>query len=361
MSSEIKIPIYNIYYLLCYAWNKLVERDIVDVSGIDSTNVLDLFAQVLVGGLNHLIKQGLDRGYVNFNEATRCLRGKVNFSLTAKKNLLVNAKVYCEYDELSHDILHNRILKATIRSLITTESLDTGLKDQLVGFYRKLHEIEDIQLNSKLFSLIQLHRNNSFYDFLIKICDLIYNNLLVSEDTGKSKFRDFIQDERQMAGLFEEFVRNLYEIERPDCNVDRDRFFWQAKALDDLSKRYMPKQITDISIIKDDKKVVIDTKYYKEALVEGLGKPKLRPLHIRQLEGYLGDLELQGGVNKHSTGVLLYPTVKEPLELNYKKKDHMILVRTINLDQNWKDIEKDLFKILDDSLLAQNLLGGTKN
>ena len=53
-----KIPIQNIYYLLCYAWNKLDERDIVDVRGIDSTNILDLFARVLIGGLSRLFKQG---------------------------------------------------------------------------------------------------------------------------------------------------------------------------------------------------------------------------------------------------------------------------------------------------------------
>ena len=47
-----KIPIQNIYYLLCYAWNKLEERDIVDVRGIDSTKILDLFARVLIGGLS---------------------------------------------------------------------------------------------------------------------------------------------------------------------------------------------------------------------------------------------------------------------------------------------------------------------
>ena len=43
MNNTPKIPIQNIYYLLCYAWNRLEERDIVDVSGIDSTNLVDLF------------------------------------------------------------------------------------------------------------------------------------------------------------------------------------------------------------------------------------------------------------------------------------------------------------------------------
>ncbi len=354
MSSEIKIPILNIYYLLCYAWNQLDERDIVDVSGIDSTNILDLFAKVLIGGLNHLIKQGLDRGYVNFNEDTRCLRGKVNFSHTAKKNLLVNAKVHCDYDELSHDVLHNRILKATIRLLITTESLDTGLKDQLVGFYRKLHEIEDIQLNSKLFSLIQLHRNNSFYDFLLKICDLIYDNLLVSEDPGKSKFRDFIQDETKMRYLFQEFVKNFYRTEAKDCRVKSENIHWAIKTTDEKSK-YLPEMFTDISIERNDKKVVIDTKFTKKALkITRYGKEIFHPDHLFQLFSYLKNLEAKGGINQNCSGVLLYPTVKKELHEKISIEDHLIMVKTINLNQNWKDIEKDLFKILDDSLSAQS-------
>jgi 5-methylcytosine-specific restriction enzyme subunit McrC len=46
-----EIPIQNIYYLLCYAWNKLEERDIVDVKGIETTELCDLFAKVLIGRL----------------------------------------------------------------------------------------------------------------------------------------------------------------------------------------------------------------------------------------------------------------------------------------------------------------------
>ena len=56
------IPIQNIYYLLCYAWDKLAERDIVDVQPIDQTTLTDLFAQVLINGTHHLVKRGFDRG-----------------------------------------------------------------------------------------------------------------------------------------------------------------------------------------------------------------------------------------------------------------------------------------------------------
>jgi 5-methylcytosine-specific restriction enzyme subunit McrC len=267
MSSSPKIPIQNIYYLLCYAWNKLEERDIVDVSGIDATKILDLFAKVLIGGLSHLFKQGLDRAYVSYSEDTRCLKGKICFSPTVKQNLLIKAKAYCDFDEMSYDVVHNQILKASIRLLISEESLNQELKNQLIGLNRRLHEIKDIKLSSKIFSLVQLHRNNSFYDFLLKICHLVYDNLLVSEEPGKSKFRDFLQDERQMAYLFEEFVRNFYKIEARKCKVSREDIVWWAKPLDEISGKFLPKMVTDISIERDNSKVVIDTKYYKDALV----------------------------------------------------------------------------------------------
>jgi len=41
----VNIPIQNIYYLLCYAWDKLVEKEVVNVESINSTSLADLFAR----------------------------------------------------------------------------------------------------------------------------------------------------------------------------------------------------------------------------------------------------------------------------------------------------------------------------
>ena len=66
-----KVPIQNIYYLLCYAWDKLEERDLVDVSMSDYTQLADLFAKVLINGTTYLFKKGLDRDYIDIEEDTR--------------------------------------------------------------------------------------------------------------------------------------------------------------------------------------------------------------------------------------------------------------------------------------------------
>ena len=348
MKAAPKIPIQNLYYLLCYAWNKLEEQEVVDVSGIDSISILDLFAKVLIGGLKHLFKRGIDRGYVTYAEDTKCLRGKICFAPTLKRNLLIKAQVFCEYDELSHNVLHNQIIKASLRSLFLFEGLNLELKDELIGLYRKLHEIDDIQLNSSIFSRVQLHRNNAFYDFLLKICELVFENLLISEDPGKSKFRDFLRDEKRMAYLFEEFVRNFYKLEAQNCSVGREDIFWDVTALDEISASFLPKMTTDISIERNGSKVVIETKYYKEVLVSHYGLEKYHSQHFYQLFSYLKNLEAKGGANQNCSGVLLYPTVdKEIKGEGLEMGRHKVIVRTINLNQDWKLIHRDLIALLE--------------
>ena len=272
------------------------------------------------------------------------------FNPTVKRNLLIKAQVTCGFDELSYNVLHNQILKATIGSLICIDHLDSSLKEQLIGLFRKLHEIDDIRLTSECFSRVQLNRNNAFYDFLLKICELIYDNLLAAEDPGKSRFRDFLQDEAKMARLFEDFVRNFYKLETPGYRVGREDIFWCAKAMDDPAADYLPKMVTDISIEGEDSKVVIDTKYYREALGRHYDQEKIHSQNIYQIFAYLKNLETSGGINQHCTGVLLYPTVDNDIHFcTMLDPKHKLIVHTLNLNQDWKLIHDDLKGLLEES------------
>lgn len=227
-----EIPIQNIYYLLCYAWNKLEEGSIVDIKGIETNQLYDLFAKVLINGTSRLLKMGMDRGYVSQNEILPGIKGRIDFNESLKKQLFKNALACCEFDELSHDILHNQILKSTIRKLALVENLDSSLKYELLSLYKRFSNIEDIGLENKLFRRVQINRNNSFYGFIIKICELVNDNLLPSEEKGQSKFRDFVREERQMSALFEEFVRNFFKIEQSTYKVYREDIFWNITAGD---------------------------------------------------------------------------------------------------------------------------------
>jgi 5-methylcytosine-specific restriction enzyme subunit McrC len=339
----VNIPIQNIYYLLCYAWDKLEEKDVVAVEAIDSTTLADLFARVLINGTNHLIKRGFDRGYITQNEWTSRLRGRICFQEAICRSARVTGKLPCSFDELSYNVLHNQILKATMRRLMRTQGLATGCSEGLHQLCRLFSDIQDVELTNRLFGQIQLYRNNQFYDFLLKVCELIHRNLLVSEKSGTSKFMDFVQDKRQMAILFENFVRTFYRV-HTDYRVKREDIYWRWIAADKVSEGLLPKMQTDISLTSSTRKIIIDCKFTPEATQKHYEAETLRSLHVYQINAYMDNLE--GQLADTCEMMLLYPTVDSPLSADYTHNKHKIRIRTINLDQSWQAIHQDMLALV---------------
>ena len=125
------IPVQNIYYLLAYAWNRLPESEIVDVSGLESQELADLFAAVLVNGLHHLLRRGLDQSYITEEAEIAGIRGRVNIGVTMRRMLAPHGRAYCEFDELRVDTLPNQILRATVKRLIRAPILNPERRRKL--------------------------------------------------------------------------------------------------------------------------------------------------------------------------------------------------------------------------------------
>src|SRR5690349_8133849 len=107
-----KIPIRNLYYLLCYAWDRLEEGELVDAGVEGQKEAADLFAHVLDNGVRHVMRRGMDRGYKLHEETIGGVRGRIDLNVTIRRQLHVRARTHCWFDELSHDVEQNRILKA---------------------------------------------------------------------------------------------------------------------------------------------------------------------------------------------------------------------------------------------------------
>lgn len=337
-----EIPVQNIYYLLCYAWNKLDERDLVKIEPADSTNLVDLFAKVLIGGIGHLLKRGFDRGYVQFSEETRHLRGRIVLGTTLKRDLLRKGMVCCEYDELSYNVLHNRILKSTIRNLLRSEEIDKKLREGLFAYYHRLAEVDEIELSAQVFRRVQLNRNNYFYDFLVRVCELLYTNLLPTEKGGAWRFRSFLQDEHQMRRLFEEFIRNFYKHEATSFTVKRDDIYWRLAPASVEGAQLLPEMQTDVTLTSSNRKIIVECKFTPEVFQAYYGTPKLRSEHLYQLNAYLTNLP-ESEINDTCQGILLYPATGASFSQEYAfPKGRKLSVRTINLNQTWKQIHKDL-------------------
>lgn len=343
-----QIPIQNIYFLLCYAWNKLEESEIINVNEIDTTELIDLFAKILINCTSKLLKQGLDRNYVEHEYVFNGVKGKLNLTSSIKQNLLRANKTICSYDEFDYNILQNQILKTTISKLLWTNNLNKDLKNKLHNIFIKLPPISEIKIRNAHFKQIRLHKNNYHYDFILKVCQIVNENLLIDESSGNYKFQDFLREEKAMARLFQSFIKNFYKIERPLFSVSGEVIHWKFLNLsenkNDLSM--LPQMETDISILTSDRKIIIDTKYYKEAFNYRYEKYKIDSNNLYQLFAYLKNQETDSEITKSCEGILLYPATTNDFEYNYQYEKHKIRVISINLNQDWQNIKNDLLKII---------------
>ena len=340
-----KIPIQNIYIMLIYSWQKHNEKEIVNVDLEGQTNLQNLFAKVLINGVNHLFKRGVNRDYRVENEDIRSVKGKIDFSTTLKKNLLMNGKVQCEFDEFDEDNIQNQIIKAIINKLLITDDIEKEYKSKLFQQRLRLAGISDIRLQASHFSGLRFNSNNRFYEFLLNVCQMIYSNLMPSEEKGKYKFRKFSDD--KLDDLFESFVRSFYNIEQDKLKVKSERFDWAFETLTEGSSEFLPEMRTDISLMNDNRKIIIDTKFYKEALKKNQwGKRIINQNHLYQLTAYMNNTKVIEGQSLE--GILLYPTVDDDFDHQYsrRKDGKKISIKSIDLNQDFEKIKSSLMKVI---------------
>jgi len=335
------IPIENIYYLLCYAWDKLDEKDLVKVAVDDRTELLDLFTKILINGTRIVLKRGIEKSYVGETLEIAGVKGKLELSSTLKSGLFLKQRTICSIDEFSGDILSNQILLTTLHRLIRTRNIDSSFKKQIKSLIWMLPGIRIIELNNRVFSQVRLHRNNRFYAFLIKVCHIIYQNSLPTENPGEWLFKDFLRDKHQMNRLFEAFLFNFYKKEFSAWIIRKEYINWQFKTPVELHRESLPCMKTDITIENKQGKLIIDAKYYQETLKSNYNKEKIHSANLYQLFSYL--LNQRNSPSAYQTrGILIYPTIENEVDLEYWYDQHQIQIKTVNLNMNWKQIEDRL-------------------
>lgn len=339
------IPIHNLYYLLIYAWDLLDTRDMVDVSHLDMPNSGDLLAKLLELATQRLLRAGLDRGYVLHTEELAGIRGKLDLTSSIQRALLPRGRAQCSFDELSHDVLHNQILKATVGGLARNSDIDRKTRGKMSALYRKLGQVSDIHIDSSVFSRVQLHKNNAYYRLVINLCRMVHENSLVHEEDGSLRFQDFTRDVHKMRRLFEGFVRNFY-ARHTDEDVGAPHIAWQAIEGTEGALEYLPRMETDIVLKRAERTLLIDTKFSKTVFAGQFSKKRIKTSNLYQMYAYVKNMELSGKYSGSLQGMLLYPEVEEPVDVSFKLQGIPIRVATVDLNQPWQGIHDDLLDLV---------------
>lgn len=329
--------------MLSYCAGMLPEKDLRNIDGVDSTDLLELYAQSLIRKLKPFVKRGFYKEYISEKDELTTLKGKILIKESLSKSSMLRGKLVCTYDDFSDDIVHNQIIKATLKSLLKYN----GLKNETVINLKKLlpffYQVSLIKLKNQHFKGVELHKNNKRYGFILDVCYIIFQNTLVNENNGKIKFVDYNQD-KNMNMVFEEFIRKFYEMKYVNkFKVKSERLAWQKINMIEGNLDIIPGMQTDITMFNSDTKIIIDAKYYKKALISNQrGNTKINSQHLYQLFSYLSNTKQFDRM----VGILIYPKVDDTIHQIFEMNNYLFKVMSLNLNEDWTMIERRLHEII---------------
>lgn len=342
-----EIPIRNVYALLAYACGFLEIEAVSEVGAIEADTPADLLARLLADGLNTLLRRGPYRAYLERMEDLRRPRGAVDVTRTATGALRSRGRVGCRFDDLSYDVIENRVLKAAARVLSSCRDIKRELALALRAACSRMEDVADVELSEELLRRAHVPRGYRSYGMLLNICRLVLANLLPDEKGEGSRLRNFTHDDDQMAHLFEAFVRGFLEHHLDGARVGREHLSWADASGERAALQLLPRMITDVSVRWPGQRTIIETKFVRRPFRElaNGARLKLRSEHLYQLFAYVKNAREREPASTHVDGILVYASVGRGLSETLALGESRISVRTLDLSASWHDIRAALLSL----------------
>lgn len=340
------ILIRNVYHMLAYVFHLLKDGGYARCATENFEHISDLLAEILIRGISKEIKRGLQKGYSAVSECTGNIRGKINLNASIKSLSHLSAAMICEYDVFDENCYQNRILKTTA-NLLLKHDITKRQKQQLrklMLYFGQVDELEPHSINWHL----HFNRNNQNYQLLMYVCEMVIKGLLQTQDDGRMKLRNFINDER-LHHLYEKFILYYYKKEHPAIRASSEQVPWAVTTIH--GDAFLPTLQTDVILRYGQKTLIIDAKFYNQNTCSKYeGSAKLHSNNVNQIYVYVDnyrklhpDEEVQGMLLYAKTDAIVQPYTHTS----------MFIVKTLDLNRDFDEITHQLDNIALDYLLPQ--------
>lgn len=333
--------------MLSYAFQTLRQSQYENIAAEKFEDVQNLFAAILAKGIGYQLKQGLYREYLSRQEDLSVMRGKIEMAGTIRNKMARRQLLTCEFDELSENNLLNQILKTTVLLLLKYGTVKTEYKDDLKKKMLYFSQVDTLEPNRIRWSGIRFQRNNQNYRMLIGICQLLIEGMLLTTDAGNMRMASFL-DEQKMCRLYEKFLLEYYAQHYPELNASASQIQW---SLDDGFNTMLPAMQTDITLQRGNTVLIIDAKYYEHTTQIRYDRHTLHSNNLYQIFTYVKNKDYSFSEQEHTvSGMLLYAKTEEEIQPDhvYQMHGNKISVRTLDLNQEFGEIERQLKGIVEE-------------
>ena len=171
-------------------------------------SLLDVFILHFCDQLRALLIQGMIRIYVERKENLNVLRGRLRIEQQFKHNLAHQERLFCQYDELSENNLHNQVLKYVLKILLKA-AMANHVRFQVNELLMHFDSISDFTVDVGVLDSLSFDRSTARYQPIFNQCRWFLEGVHPDVLAGKETCISLLFD---MNKLFEAYVG--YELRK---------------------------------------------------------------------------------------------------------------------------------------------------
>ena len=363
-----RIPVRNIWLLLLYASQLYCELPASRRVELEDApdDIPRLVGQILTNAVERRLRRNLSHGYQRRRADLSRVRGRIDLFRTERRQLLQRGRVACVFDELTVDTPRNRYVKAALthiagvvsklphHSELERRCRDLSFRLERVGVVGDLDPWQAgkaARLDNE--GWVDAHERQ-----MLAAASLALDFSIPTEQSGLALLPIVNRSETEGWKLYENAVAGFYEVALSDrgWKMRHGRHFqWPTSDSTPGFHAILPEMITDIILERHEhgnsdtgQRIVIDTKFTSIVGPGQFGKQTLQSKNLYQLYAYLRSQERPGDpISRHSTGVLLYPSLGDCYNESATIQGHRVSFATVDLAADSRTIRCHLLRIVD--------------
>jgi len=222
---------------------------------VDKMNLYELFINMFLQEVNHLVKKGIKSAYIKSEDNLRYYKGKLMLEQHLRKNLTHKERFYVTYEEFQPNRPENRLIKATLlklQNLTTSYENSKRIRQLLIVF-----ELVKTSRNyHKDFSNVIINRNTKDYEMLMKWSKIFLLDKSFTTFSGSTTSKALLFP---METVFESYVvQQMKKVMGTDgwdvSSQDKGKYLF-TKPRQQFALR------PDIVMKKDGRTVILDSKW----------------------------------------------------------------------------------------------------
>jgi 5-methylcytosine-specific restriction enzyme subunit McrC len=252
-----KVSIENVFFMLGYAAG-LTEWDARAFPYERDPDLLSAIAHMLDAEMTRCIQYGLIRDYSTVQVRLPTIRGRVDIGRQIRTHQSRALPLECRYQEFSHDIPLNQLLRAAHETVLRAFGGDSDLARRTRHRVREFGEVRSIRYRPGTIPHIRFNRLNRQWEPAVRLSELILRHDSLRDQTGGIMGASFTVD---MNKVFERFVETIAREEARKLGYE---FEGQARRRLTRWVRMKP----DIVLRRDYVDVAVADAKYKELAID---------------------------------------------------------------------------------------------